>query len=67
MPEDWEVVCFISVYKERIKRRISIFSLPGNIYGRALVNRILNKTRGMWWRSKEDLGLIGMCASVLHL
>ena len=51
-PEDWKVVCIIPVYKGKGDRRdcvnyrgITILSIPGKIYGKVLINRVIESTK----------------------
>ena len=52
VPEDWEVACIVPVYKGKGDRRdcanyrgISILSIPGKIYGRVLISRVIKSTK----------------------
>ena len=52
LPEDWKAACIVPVYKGKGDRRdcanyrgISILSIPGKIYGRVLINRVIESTK----------------------
>ena len=52
VPEDWNDMCSIPVYKGKCVRRacanyrvISILSIPGKIYGRVLISRMIESTK----------------------
>ena len=52
VPDDWKVGCIVPVYKGKGDRRdwtnykvISILSIPGKIYGRVLINRMIECTK----------------------
>ena len=54
VPEDWKAACIIPVYKGKGDRRdcvnyrgISILSIPGKIYGRILLNRVIESMKVM--------------------
>ena len=46
-PEDWKVACIVPVYKGKGDRRecVSILSIPGKIYGRVLIFRVIESTK----------------------
>ena len=48
VPEYWKAACIVQVYKGKCESRdfanyrgISILSIPGNIYGRVLISRVI--------------------------
>ena len=52
VPEDRQVVCIVSVYKGKGDKRdcanckgIGVLSIPGKIYGRVLINRMIESTK----------------------
>ena len=52
VPADWKVVCIVPVYKGKGDRRdcanyrgINILSIPGKIYGRVLISRVIESTK----------------------
>ena len=52
VPEDLKAACIVPVYKGKGDRRdcvnykgISILSIPGKIYGRVLINRVIESTK----------------------
>ena len=52
IPEDWKAVCIISIYKGKGNireyanyRGISILNMPGKIYGRILISRVMENTK----------------------
>ena len=52
VPEDWKAACIVPVYKGKGDRRdcinsrgISILIIPGKIYGRILISRVIESTK----------------------
>ena len=53
VPEDWNIVCIISVYKVKEGDRnkwethwgVSILNIPGRVYGMILIGRIAERTK----------------------
>ena len=52
VPEDWKAVCIVPVYKEKgdigecaTDRGLSMLSIMVKIYGRVLLNRVIENTK----------------------